>query len=177
MQVKNIKKHTWFLYRLSSLCIAILFTGSILQAQNENKFLRVGYAQSPEEAAQELAVIKESCPDLAGWLKRKTIIRQGILDGAGLSQLPDKIPLNTQFFKNRTYNGYHAESVAFESAPGFYVTGTLYRPLDSDKSIAGILCPHGHGGRFKDEKQIRCGVLARMGAAVFLYDMVGSQAV
>ena len=114
--------------------------------------------------------------NLESWEKRAAVIRNGILEGMKFDQMP-KVDNNFNLIVNRTFkgNGYIVENVAFESFPGFYVTGNIYRPVNPEKRCAAILSPHGHWAnrRLMPEVQARCATLARMGAIVFVYDMVG----
>ncbi|MBT3199744.1 MAG: acetylxylan esterase [Phycisphaerales bacterium] len=141
-----------------------------------------GNYHSEAAAKVQLAKFASGYSDLDGWKKRAARVRQGMLAGMGLDTPPKKCDLKPIIINKRTHKGYTVENVAFESLPGFFVTGNLYRPLDpAAESCAGILSPHGHfrdrngdgGGRFRPSMQIRCATLARMGAVVLSLDMVG----
>lgn len=141
--------------------------------------LCVGDFQSEEEARQQIRRLSETWKgDPKLWRDRAAAIRKQILHGSGLDPLPAKSALNPIIRKRRNYDGYSAESVAFEALPGFYVYGSLYRPQGSSGRTAAVLCPHGHyvgpeGGRFRPDHQHRCATLARMGAVVLSWDMIG----
>lgn len=135
--------------------------------------------------------------DKAAWDARREEIKQRTLLASGLLPLPEKTPLNAVVHGRIDRGDYTVEKVFFESLPGNFVTGNLYLPKNFTGKIPAVICPHGHwpNGRFMDSaagaKQIvatgaekietaarsplqaRCVQLARMGCAVFFYDMLG----
>lgn len=115
---------------------------------------------------------------LAEWQQRAAEIRQHILACTGLWPLPEKTPLKPRIFGRIEREDYSVEKVFFESIPGFFVCGNLYRPLGKGP-FPGIATPHGHWqrGRIEDMElgsiPGRCINLARQGMVAFAYDMVG----
>ena len=138
--------------------------------------------------------------DRNAWAQRSAQVRQELMVALGLWPLPQRTPLNPVIHGRIEFDDYTVERVYFESLPGFYVTGNLYRPTGELEagSAPAVLCPHGHwaNGRFHDAGeaaakqqvesgaevdleaarsplQARCVQLARMGCVVFHYDMIG----
>ena len=171
------------IYKIVVISVSVLVLGlSPIPAQGAEEKkpqLCQGNYQSEEAAKEQLARFAKSYSNLEQWKIRARRIRECILRGAELSPLPDKCTLNPIIHSKRKYKGYTVENAAFESLPGVFVTGSLYRPRRGKGPFAGILCPHGHAsspesyGRFRANQQKRCATLARMGAVVFSYDMVG----
>jgi len=112
------------------------------------------------------------------WEKRKEYLRKHILVCAGLWPIPDKTPLNPEYYHKIYHNDYIVETVTIETYPGFLLAGNIYRPKGNGPFPA-ILTPHGHFpyGRLNDDTvnsiPARCINLARQGYVVFVYDMVG----
>ncbi len=148
------------------------------QNQTESN-LCVGHYYTEEQAKEVIANLKAQYQTKEEWLQRADVIRQGILEGSGLVPFPEKLPLKPRYSDIRKYEGYSVQNVAIESLPGVFVTGSLYFPEKQKKKMPGILSTHGHWnepsdyGRFREDAQIRCAALARMGAVVYSIDMVG----
>lgn len=137
------------------------------------------------------------------WALRRDELKQRVLVANGLWPMPKKTPLNSVIFGKSTREGFTVEKVYFESLPGHFVTGLLFRPEENASEAGqgnvkrpGVLSPHGHGGRqyeYSDSqmkqametggeflpmsgrfpKLARCAHLARMGCVVFIFDMLG----
>lgn len=113
---------------------------------------------------------------------RRRLIRSHIMTTLGLDSLR-KCPLAPVRSNLRKYDGYTVENIALEILPGVWVSGSLYSPAKVKGRIPVVLCPHGHfynkddnsipdeRGRYRPDQQIRCAMLAKMGAAAFSYDM------
>ena len=199
------------MFRLfSTLPIVLLFATVLFFALNPN---RSSLAKPPRvlaEGTRPSDARLKPLKDLNGyfpfkpsdsateWEKRASRLKRQMLVSLGLWPSPTKTPLNAVIHGKVERDDFTIERVFFESMPGFYVTGSLYRPKDKSGKMPGVLCPHGHwaDGRFYDagesaakqqieegaEKfdeaarsplQARCVHLARMGCVVFHYDMIG----
>lgn len=136
---------------------------------------------------------------VADWETRASYLRRQMKVSVGLWPMPTSHPLQAVIHGSVSRPEYTVEKVYFQSLPGLYVTGSLYRPKGESKSPRpAVLCPHGHwrNGRFyalpdkmildqftegserffeggRSALQARCVQLVRMGCVVFHYDMVG----
>ena len=133
----------------------------------------------------------------AAWKGRAEQLRMQLRVALGIFPEPTRTPLNAVIHGKVVREGFTVERVSFEAMPGFFVSGSLFRP-DKPGKFPGVLCPHGHwnDGRFYKNAeanvkkeiesgaeaslangsvplQARCATLARMGCVVFHYDMIG----
>ncbi len=131
------------------------------------------------------------------WTKRAERVRRQILVSQGLWPMPTKTPLNAVIHGKIDQGEYTVEKVYFESAPGFFVTGNLYKPAKITGKVPAVLFAHGHwkdarlseagdaelrgeiatgqerfeqGGRSRFQSM--CVQLARMGCIVWQWDML-----
>jgi len=82
-------------------------------------------------------------PSRQAWEQRAAYLRDRILASSGLLPLPEKTALRPVVFGEKKQDGYSVFKVYFESLPGFFVTGNLYRPAGAGPFPA-IVSPHGH---------------------------------
>ncbi|MCL2118829.1 MAG: hypothetical protein FWH27_10435 [Planctomycetaceae bacterium] len=139
--------------------------------------------------------------NLDEWQERREEVRRRILLSNGLWPLPERTPLNPFVERCVEQDELNVYRVTLESYPGFYVTGNLYVPKKDGREITvpapGVMYAHGHwqdarfyrmpdnemkqnlesgGESFESGRspmQSFCVNMARNGAVVFIYDMVG----
>ncbi|MGD2004901.1 MAG: acetylxylan esterase [Flavobacteriaceae bacterium] len=128
------------------------------------------------EAALVMDSLAQTWNSKKEWKKRKKQIIAQLQEGLQWDKIKNESwNKNVYVSSPITKEGYQVQNISIESFPGFYLTGNLYVPTANQNSFAGILSPHGHfkEARFSEDVQIRCAQLAKMGAVVFMYDMVG----
>jgi uncharacterized protein len=181
--MKNLRFRTVLSWSLTITAVIVAFTFNSCKdkstVKDNGSMLCMDAYWTEAEGKAFLDQQKKSYTTAGDWEKRAEEIRVHILKGAELEKFPEKCPLNPIIGEKRVYDGYQVQNVAFESLPGVYVTGSLYTPTESKGTLAGILSPHGHWtdpgdyGRYRPDSQKRFAEMARMGAMVLGYDMVG----
>lgn len=131
------------------------------------------YRWEPQDGWDYLDYLAAQYQDKASWESRKQEIRADLYKALKLSplpSLPESVPLVT---KKRKFTDYTVENFALEILPGVYINGSIYRPLNSKGGVPLVMSPDGHwfGHRFRKDAQIRCAMLAKMGAVAVSYDL------
>ena len=80
------------------------------------------------------------------WAERAASLRRRVRVATGLWPLPTRTPLRAVVYGTVDRPEYTVDKVVFESLPGHYVTGNLYRPKGQPGPRCAVLSPHGHTG-------------------------------
>jgi cephalosporin-C deacetylase-like acetyl esterase len=86
----------------------------------------------------------------AEWEERKPRLRREYLYMLGLSPLPEKTPLHATITGTIDRGDVVIDKLHFQSRPGLYVTGNLYRPKKNSGKLPAILYVCGHSYRGRD---------------------------
>ena len=78
------------------------------------------------------------------WGVRAEQVKRRIRVSQGIWPEPSRTPLNAVIHGRVEREEYTVEKVYFESRPGFFVTGNLYRPRNVSGKVPGVLFAHGH---------------------------------
>jgi hypothetical protein len=175
--------HKHLSYLISTLLVMLLSSADAQNLKNMDGIPGVQLCQgnfwSEAQGRLFLEAQQKTYTNQKEWEQRAQKIRDQLRRGSGLEKFPEKFPLNAYVGPKRVFDGYQVQNVAFESLSGVFVTGSLYTPTNAKGKLPGIISPHGHWskpgdvGRYRPDAQKRHAALARMGAMVFGYDMVG----
>src|SRR4051812_22851815 len=74
----------------------------------------------------------------------------------GLSPRPEKTPLKATVTRTIERDGYAVDMLDYQSRPGLYVTGNLYRPANAKagERLPAVLYVCGHSGRGRDGNKV-----------------------
>jgi dienelactone hydrolase len=122
------------------------------------------HAQEPKEAPGDAAIndylnkktahlsqrFLDGAKTRAEWEKRLPRLRQEYLDMLGLWPLPERTALRATVTGMPQRDAVVIEKLHFQSRPGLYVTGNLYRPEKVEGKLPTILYVCGHSGRGRD---------------------------
>ena len=84
------------------------------------------------------------------WEGKRERLKHEYFEMLGLSPLPEKTPLKAAVTGTLDRGDVTIDKLHFQSRPGLYVTGNLYRPQGNTKKLPAILYVCGHSNKGRD---------------------------
>jgi cephalosporin-C deacetylase-like acetyl esterase len=149
--------HILFSFLLCALC-AFVVNSDFARAQEKEK-PKPGDVMIDKYLAQETDKLSQRVLDgaktLDEWQAKLPRLREEYFYMLGLWPLPEKTPLHPVITGKLEADGVVIDKLHFQSKPGLYVTGNLYRPKPGPQGaglgkLPAILYVCGHSGRGRD---------------------------
>src|SRR5438105_590561 len=132
----------------SSLLLASLLALLLASpAQSQDSMIEAYLARETDRINKRFL---DGAKTLEEWQKVRPRLRQEYLDMLGLSPLPEKTPLRVIITGTVDRGDVVIDLLHYQSRPGLYVTGNLYRPKKSSGKLPAVLYVCGHSGRGRD---------------------------
>jgi cephalosporin-C deacetylase-like acetyl esterase len=129
---------------VAAVLLAVFLPAIPAAAQTDDaameKFLARQAARCSERVFDGAITLKE-------WQERRPRFKQEYLYMLGLWPLPEKTPLEAKITGTLERDGFIVDKLHFQSRPGLYVTGNLYRPKKAEGKLPAVLYVCGHSGR------------------------------
>lgn len=86
------------------------------------------------------------------WKSKRPVYREEYLYMLGLLPLPERTPLKATITGTQIGEGFVVDNLHYQSQPGLYVTGNLYRPtvVKDGEKLPAVFYVCGHSGRGRD---------------------------
>ena len=140
--------------RATLLTVFAALTAALLACGADEPAAKPGDDAIDAYLAQETAKLNQRGLDGAKsreeWEARRPRLHQEYFDMLGLWPLPEKTPLHADVTGTLERGDVVIEKLHFQSRPGLYVTGNLYRPKKVKGKLPAILYVCGHSGTGRD---------------------------
>ncbi len=133
--------------RISAIAAALLLPAQAPKALPADRAIDAYLA---DETRRIETRFLDGAKTLKEWQDRRPRLKREYLDMLGLWPLPEKTALKATITGTVERDGVVIEKLHFQSKPGLYVTGNLYRPKGAKGKLPTILYVCGHSGRGRD---------------------------
>jgi hypothetical protein len=132
---------------VASLVVVLLPGSFCVAAEPGDEMIDKYLAQETAKLGQR---VLDGAKTLAEWQAKRPRLYEEYLYMLGLSPLPERTPLHATVTGTLERDSIAIEKLHFQSRPGLYVTGNLYRPKKAEGKLPAILYVCGHSGRGRD---------------------------